>query len=157
MASKGGGRGRSFVRFDQEGDWLRARDTFNRMASGEVIERAQEIIKDELDRAKDELISAILSGSLGLAPASMAWQQYEATHGLDPRTLISTGEYLDSFTVSRIGMRTWKLHPEGQEDLAQALEYGTKGTVARPHWMFINDKLPARLRSALQAEFKSMF
>lgn len=98
----------------------------------------------------------IESQSMGHADLSSKWSDYKSSHGLDPRTLIATGEYLESFKVTRIGTRTWKLHPEGQEELAEWLEYGTRTMPARPHWYYVNDSIESLIRDALIKEFKDI-
>lgn len=147
---------RRYIQVTQEGDWLRVRDTFRGFGSGRLIEKAQDIIKKELDEAKELLIMEIEQQTMGHAELSDSWAKYKGSHGLDPRTLIATGEYLESFTVSRIGNRTWKLHPKGQEELAEWLEYGTNTMPARPHWYYVNDSIEALIRNALIREFKDM-
>lgn len=147
-------RGRSYVRIEKIGDWVRCRDTlkwYERKAMGDI----QNAINGEMEDAKDQLKSHIESGSGHLTPLSANWSEYKARHGLDPRVLIATGEYLDSFTVSRVGERTWMLSPVGHEELAGWLEYGTGDMPARPHWVFVNDKLPDRIRRNVKGLFRT--
>lgn len=152
----------SFVRVETWGDWIRARDTFRRWASGEVINRAQDAIYDEMVKAKDELVQHIRSGDLPLAPLTEKYEEYKERHGLDPRILIATSQYINSFDVRRVGTRTWELRPYGShgdisnEELGQLLEYGSSTMPPRPHWVYVKEKLPSAIRRRLQDEFRDM-
>lgn len=146
--------GRKYVRVEKFGDWIRVRDTL-RWYEQDALNDIQEIIEDEMDKAKEELVSKIESQSLGLAGLSEKWERYKNTHGLDPRVLIATGDYIDSFTVERKGKRTWQLYPKGNEQLAEWLEYGTSTMPPRPHWVFVKEELPIQIREQVQNLFRT--
>jgi hypothetical protein len=151
---------REFIRVEKTGDWMKFRDTLRKMET-ELIPTVQDAIYDELNEAKEQLKFMIENQSLPLEPLSTKYQQYKSQHGLDPRILISTGEYIDSFTVTRVGNRTWILHPQGvsakgvpMEQLGTMLEHGTADMPARPHWLFINETLRQDVVKRIQKDIK---
>lgn len=145
---------RKYVRLEKVGDWLRCRDTL-RWYDADAIPEIQDVIHREMSLARDDLKQLIEGQGMGLAPLSASWADYKGKHGLDPRILIATGEYLDSFSVTRIGGRTWQLSPKGQEQLAEWLEYGTADMPARPHWIYVSQQLPDKIRQSAQTLFRT--
>ena len=81
-------------------------------------------------------------------PLSYKYLDWKKTTGLDQRTFIATGEYVDSIKVFKfynkakdsIGYVVGLPHKKHTmsnlylDDLAKVLEYGTKTMPARPHW-----------------------
>lgn len=76
-------------------------------------------------------------------PLSEKYKKYKLKHGLDPRMLIATGEYLNSIVVRQkldgsveVGIKN-KIHtPSGLplKKLMRIHEYGTQTIPARPWW-----------------------
>ena len=88
---------------------------------------AEAIANDYLTRVTE----GIRSQSFPMAPLSPAWAARKARMGYDSRTLIATGNYLQSFAVRKGGVGQFFV--ESDAKLYTLHEYGTRTMPARPH------------------------
>lgn len=144
---------RSYIRVETFGDWIKVRDTL-RWYERRAMHEVQDLIYKEMEDSKDVLKMMIEDQSIPMEKLSAKWEKYKVTHNFDPRILIMTGDYLDSFRVVRKGKRTWTLIPEGHEELAAWLEHGTADMPARPHWIYVRQEMEGSIRSSVQDLFR---
>jgi hypothetical protein len=92
----------------------------------------------------DDLKAIISRQLIAWVPLSKGYARYKRRMGLDPRTLIATGKYVNSIQPIQQPDGNWLVSvpntPLGDgskhtlRDLARWLEYGTRTMPARPHW-----------------------
>jgi hypothetical protein len=101
--------------------------------AAEALKKKPAEMSMEIAKAyKRRLRKNISQQLLPMAPLDRAYAAKKASKGLDPRILVATKEYLDSFQVVQEGtsasVSSGNVH-------AQALEFGNAQQPARPHWM----------------------
>lgn len=119
-------------------------ESLKRNARDVFEEQGQQIAEEFLE----ELRSRILRQTFGHVPLNTSYLINKVKHNLDPRILIATGEYLNSFTSERVedtgqdvvyrcGVSPGN-HSSGISFslLARVHEYGSpsRRIPARPHW-----------------------
>lgn len=114
----------------------------------ELVDYTMEQIEKQLNEYMNELIEFIDQQRGNWAPLSEGWVKFKASHGLDPRILISKGDYIKSIKVVRNG-DTFAITAEGNEKLAEYLEFGTQHMPARPHWAHINIQIKYQMASSI--------
>lgn len=112
----------------------------------DVFEEQGQQIADEF---LEELRSRILRQTFGHTPLNTSYLISKIKHNLDPRILMATGEYLNSFTTERVEDTSGNdvvyrcgvsagTHSSGisYQLLARVHEYGSprRRIPARPHW-----------------------
>jgi hypothetical protein len=88
---------------------------------------AEAIANDYLARVTD----GVRMQMFPMAPLTPAWSARKARMGYDSRTLIATGNYLQSFAVRKVG--TGQFTVESDARLYKFHEFGTRNMPARPH------------------------
>jgi len=133
---------------ENPGEWQRAELLLNKMASGRTIREIELKLPHILDEARKRIVESVENQTFTVEGLSKRYEEYKVTHGLDPRVLIATGEYLDSISVTKIADGVWALRPEGttkhglsMEELGSILEYGGDDMPARPHWVLQKDSV----------------
>lgn len=118
----------------------------------EAYREAQEILREMANRFRNSLVAAIEAQSFFWMPLSEAYLAQKIEAGLDQRTLIATGEYVDSIYVEEQqgqGVITISVTlPDRAHEatginlrlLSRYLEYGTTRMPARPHWRPVMDR-----------------
>ena len=103
----------------------------------------KEFGEEKANEFKDELVYRIASQSFNWRPLKPEYRLYKIKNRLDPRMMISTGEYINSIEVNelddQIGYSVGvpnRLHNSGLSlrVLARIHEFGTIRIPARPHW-----------------------
>jgi len=121
-----------------------------------IVQQSQELFeyithqtKLELEKYAEDLRDFIKEQKGNWEELSEQYKAYKQRKGLDPRILIATGKYLNSIKVVQEGTR-FKIVPEGYEELAQYLEFGTSRMPARPHWTYIDIQIRYTLINTLR-------
>lgn len=86
------------------------------------------------EEVKARLVYSIELQTFKHEPLSTKWANKKDRLGLDPRILIATGEYVDSIFTGQTSTGFFVSIPEGLTKRAAWMEFGTRTTVARPHW-----------------------
>lgn len=128
--------------------------TFINVFRNAAFQVPNQFCEEVANEFKDELQFRIASQAFGHRPLNPAYRMGKVRARLDPRILIATGEYLESFTVEDLSSRE---HQErhgiegpgfvvGVRDgihsgsrlpyrvMARIHEFGTSRIPARPHW-----------------------
>lgn len=118
--------------------------TVEQIAQGAVAE-AQRIIKDK---------------QADFEPLSSEYAAWKKRTDADPRELIASGEYVNSFTYEqtgvfmfRVGVPAEAVHASGipMPQLMRYMEHGTSdGVPARPHWRIVRQRARIELLRALK-------
>lgn len=150
------------------GDWDRVEDIFDMFRHDyvknlrDVLERA--VAKDIEIKLKDNVIKQLLN----LAPLSPEYRERKRSEGLDIRTLIATGEYINSLQVEKVEETadsviffigaTEGMHHSGLTfaELSEIIEYGTSTQPPRPHirmtWEMIKGEVESKVVQILESE-----
>lgn len=128
--------------------------TFINVFRNAAFQVPNQFCEEMANEFKDELQFRIASQSFGHRALNPAYRMGKVRARLDPRILIASGEYLNSFTVEDLSSREHReIHGiEGQgfvvgvrsgihsgsglpyRVLARVHEFGTSRVPARPHW-----------------------
>lgn len=151
------------------GDWQRATDFFARLLGfSDKIERLLEddIAKEVEVKLKENVRNQLLDLK-DLSPEYLARKRKE---GLDTRTLIATGDYIESLRVFDIQKSKGKLtiyvgasnedkHYSGLSvgELALIIEEGTFNIPPRPHFRLTWEKIDYEIRRKIELEVENIF
>jgi hypothetical protein len=110
------------------------------------------------------LRASLRAQAFNWVPLSEKYKKYKAKHGLDPRMLIATGDYINAITVIQradgtveVGLRDQIHLPSGLpvKTLMRIHEYGTSTIPARPWWRPTVSKFRKEIGQT-RAEFRKM-
>ena len=107
-------------------------------------------------KIEKELVDKIKAQEFDWPPLSSVTKQIKQRAGLDPRTLIATGDYVNSIKAVQVGRTAWTVDvPDGihmsskmtYSQLRKIHEYGSfeQNVPPRPHWRTLADDYKSRL------------
>lgn len=102
----------------------------------DIADRAAKAVADEAVKRVREVIMKQQFPNAFLSPG---WAARKATRGLDPRVLMATKKYLDSYQVKKVSSGVYGIEAEGE--LMEILE---NRPPARPHWSTVAEEMKAR-------------
>lgn len=125
-----------------------------------LIEGQTAIAEDALKRMKDK----IRNGTAGFTALSAEWRERKARRGGDPRTLIDTGGYLESLTVTMIDGVAFVGASPGSTDkdgtsyglIGMAHELGRGPNPPRPHMAPVVNEIAQKARLFIKKEVAKM-
>lgn len=147
------------------GDWDKAKRILRDLSNNtkEYHEVAVELGEYIAQKVKEN----IESQKLALAPLDREYREGKIKSGGDPRTLINTGEYVDSIKVTDIDIRGDEIDVFisvedsvtrtgiSMKELAAYLEYGTRRMPARlpftQSWLLMEDEIKRKASAELKA------
>lgn len=123
------------------GDWSKTRRTLRSLTR--TAPELSAVIYQQAKRSRDRLKRNIRAQAYPWPPLDQDYAREKAAAGLDPRTMIAHGDYLDAIRVLPLGPLTWGVgieegatNREGDSLVMIGLsaEYGLGRNPARPHW-----------------------
>lgn len=151
------------------GDWDKFKHVLNKLSKN--AEQYQGIVISMSEKIVTEIWDLIESQSIELEPLVEEYRQRKISEGYDERTLIKTGDFLNSIDVLDISANGDELTVFiGVEDgvtetglsmkvLAEYLEYGTENMVGRypilRSWEAIKNDVQKEVADRLKAEIRS--
>lgn len=148
------------------GDWDKVEQFLDNLSNNymknirEVLERS--VGKEIEIKLKDSVRKQLLT----LEPLSPSYLQRKKAKGLDPRTLIATGEYINNLQVIELEETedtltlfigaTDEMHYSGLTfaELSVIIEYGTDTQPPRPHVALTWEKIQREVESKVQRLIK---
>jgi len=90
-----------------KGDWKEVRDTLKKLGDTKGLSwHINEAVKSITQFLINQLKQGMETGKFphNISPL---WAKFKLTHGLDARTLIATGQYINSLNVKNLGNMKW--------------------------------------------------
>lgn len=151
------------------GDWAKIRLALSRLPT--VVGEANKFNKEQATEFLNFLKDNVSGQRIDWTPLSIPYVKRKESLGLDHRTLIATGQYLEGLRVGLIGTNHYfvgafaeDIHePSGlsMSVLASYLENGTDRTPARPHiypsWDMFQNTYKSRLSTNLKSNLSKIW